>query len=111
MCFPPVYEVINVVNPIAGIVFYNVESRKISGKVVGGDEQCNKSIIQNRVLHKVRCALLKSIYPDNCLQRTMEILTTDGEYTFENLPPVERMIVSVIEHSDPEIKQRFRCRW
>ena len=108
--FPPVYEVINVVNPIAGIVFYNVESRKISGKVVGGDEQCNKSIIQNPGTPQGTVCIVKVSTPDNCLQRTMEILTTDGEYTFDNLPPVERMIVSVIEHSDPEIKTAFQVQ-
>lgn len=108
--FPPVYEISNVVNPIAGIIFYNVESRKISGKVVGGDEQCNKSIIQNPGTPQGTICIVKVSTPDNCLQRTMEILSTDGEYSFDNLPPVERMIVSVIEHSDPDIKTSFQIQ-
>ena len=42
--FPPVHEVINVVNPIAELYF--VESRKISGKVVG--------VMNNAISFKIR---------------------------------------------------------
>ena len=57
---------------------------KFRAKVVGGDEQCNKSIIQNPGTLQGTVCIVKVSTPDNCLQRTMEILTTDGEYTFEN---------------------------
>lgn len=108
--FPPVYEVINVVNPIAGIIFYNIESRKITGKVIGGDENCNKSIIQNPGSPQGTVCIVKVSTPDNCLQRTMQVLTEDGAYEFNDLPPVERMIVTVIEHSDPAIKTSFQVQ-
>lgn len=43
--FVPVFwEVTNVVNPIAGILFSDITTRKVSGKVAGG--LCQKSIIK-----------------------------------------------------------------
>ncbi len=106
---PAFWEVTNVVNPIAGILFNDVTTRKVSGQVYGG--LCKKSIIkappgqsQGTVCTvKVRSA-------DGCLERQITIDNQEGEYEFTELPPLEIMTVAVVEHSDPNVEAEFQVQ-
>jgi len=106
---PAFWEVTNVVNPIAGIVFNDVTTRVISGVVAGG--LCKKSIIhappgqgQGTIcVVKVRSA-------DGCFERQIIIDNQEGDYEFLELPPLENMTVAVVEHSDPDVKSAFQVQ-
>jgi hypothetical protein len=44
---------------------------------------------------------------DGCLERQIIIDNQEGDYVFEELPPLESLTVAVVEHSDPDVKSRF----
>jgi len=104
---PAFWEVTNVVSPIAGIVFNDITTRKVKGQVAGG--LCRKSVIKappgtgtgTVCVVKVRSA-------DGCLERQLIIDNQDGDYEFDQLPPLEIMTVAVVEHSDPDVKAAFQ---
>ena len=104
---PAFWDITNVSSPIAGILFNDITTRKVKGKVVGG--LCKLSIIkappgtgQGTVCTvKVRSA-------DGCLERQITIDNVEGDYEFLELPPLEGMTVAVVEHSDPDIKTAFQ---
>lgn len=104
---PANWEVINVVSPIAGIVFNDVTTRKISGIVAGGD--CKLPIISNPGTPSGTVCIVKVRSIDDCFERIIEIDNVDGEYEFLNLPPIE-FTVAVVEHSDPTIKTAFQVQ-
>jgi hypothetical protein len=106
---PGFWQVINVSSPIAGILFNDITTRTISGQVAGG--LCKKSIIKappgsgqgTFCIVKVRSA-------DGCLERQLLIDNQEGNFQFEELPPLEAITVSVVEHSDPLIKTAFQVQ-
>ena len=103
---PASWEVINVSNPIAGILFNDVTTRTVSGQVAGG--LCKKSIIQappgegqgTFVIVKLRSA-------NGCLERQILLDNQEGRFEFTEVPPLEAMTIAVVEHSNPSIKTYF----
>jgi hypothetical protein len=100
---PAFWEVINVSSPIAGILFTDMTKRKIKVQVAGGE--CKKSILTPSTVCLVKVASL-----DECFVRTETMPYPDGQYDFEDLPPLEQMTVSVIEHSNPDVKTFFQVQ-
>ena len=86
---PAFYEIVNISEPIANVVFDNLESRTISGKVGGG--LCLNPIGPTDVT-------LRSV--DGCFERTV---TTNGigDFIFANVPPLEYTVTA--DHINPEI--------
>ncbi|MCK6692632.1 MAG: T9SS type A sorting domain-containing protein [Thermoanaerobaculia bacterium] len=104
---PAFWEVTNVVNPIAGILFNDITTRKVSGKVAGG--LCKKSVIEappGQGQGTVCVVKVRSV--DGCFERQLIIDNQEGDYEFTNLPPLESMTVAVTEHSNPDIKSAFQ---
>lgn len=104
---PGFWEVTNVSSPIAGILFTDMTTRSISG-IIAGNEICKKPIIANPpgTNADTRCRVqVRSV--DGCLEREILVTNQDGEYEFEDLPPLERMTVSIVEFSDQTIKTAF----
>ena len=97
---PAEITVPNVVAPVAGIVFNDIATRTISGQVAGGE--CKKSIISDPNSPTGTVCRLQVRSLDGCFEKTLQVGNTAGNYTFEDLPPLE-MTVAVIEHSDPII--------
>ncbi|HJW28877.1 MAG TPA: LamG domain-containing protein, partial [Saprospiraceae bacterium] len=107
---PASWEVTNLSSPIAGILFTDLTTRKITGKVTGGE--CHKSIIHiiqppGDVSQSTVC-IVKVSSVDGCLERQIQIHNPQGNFEFDNLPPLEKMTVAVVEHSDPLIKEAFQ---
>jgi len=108
--FSPVFwEVINLPSPIAGILFTDITTRKVKGQVAGG--LCKKSVIKAPpgVGQGTVCAV-KVRSADGCLERQIIIDNIEGEYEFEELPPLESLTVAVVEHSDPDVKTAFQVQ-
>ncbi len=104
---PASWEVTNVVNPIAGILFNDITTRKVSGKVAGG--LCKKSVIEappGQGQGTVCVVKVRSV--DGCFERQLIIDNQEGDYEFSDLPPLESMTVAVTEHSNPDIKSAFQ---
>lgn len=98
---PAFWEVYNVSSPIAGILFNDITTRKIKVQVAGGD--CKKSVLTPSTVCLVKVASL-----DECFVRTETMPYPDGQFEFEDLPPLEQMTVAVTEHSNPVIKNFFQ---
>ncbi|MEY3194856.1 MAG: hypothetical protein RIQ78_953, partial [Bacteroidota bacterium] len=104
---PASWTVTNVLSPLSGILFNDATTRKVTGQVAGG--HCKKSIIkappgtgQGTVCTvKIRSA-------DGCLERQITIDNQEGDFEFLEVPPLEGVIVSVVEHSDPNVKAAFQ---
>jgi hypothetical protein len=109
---PAAWEVINVVSPIAGIVFNDVTVRKVSGQVAGGSNAaCRKSIIEAPPGQgQGTVCVVKVASTDGCFERLLIIDNQEGLYEFQNLPPLESMTVAVIEHSNPDVKTSFQVQ-
>lgn len=106
---PASWELINITGPIAGVLFNNTVKRTISGQVAGG--LCKLPILEGlgAVDGQGTICKVKVSTPDGCLQRTYTFGAGEesGDFTFDNLPPVEKIILAVVEHSDPSIKTYF----
>ncbi len=109
---PAFWDVTNVSSPVSGIIFNDITTRNISGIVAGGSNpSCRTSIIrapagdesaQGTVCRvEVRSA-------DDCFVRTIKIDNVEGEFEFTELPPLEKITVSVIQHSNNTIKEAFQ---
>ena len=108
---PAFWEISNVASPVAGILFNNTVRRKVSGFVAGG--LCKRSIIDTTDPVQGTSCIIKVRTADGCLERIIEIKNNNGDndkgaYEFTNLPPSENLIVSIIEHSDPDVKSYFQ---
>ena len=104
---PAQWQVTNVNNPVAGILFNDITVRSVHGQVAGGN--CKKSIIKAPPgMGQGTVCTVKVRSSDGCLERQQTIDNQEGDFEFLNLPPLEGMIVSVIEHSDPDIKNAFQ---
>lgn len=103
---PASWELIDVTTPVAGILFNDITTRKLSGVVAGG--KCKKAIIQNPGTPQGTVCIVKVSSADGCFTKQIEIDNELGMYEFPALPPLENMIVAVTEHSDPVIKSAFQ---
>ena len=118
----PVYEnhqfepasrfVINVVNPIAGLLFNDVTTRKISGQIAGGSPaSCRKSIVSDGAPGNgpaTDCRI--TVRTENgCYERTQVVENADGLYEFDNLPPLE-LTVAITKHNNLEIYTDFQTQ-
>ncbi len=108
---PASWQVFNVTSPIAGILFNDITTRKVSGSVAGG--QCKLPIIQNPSKPSGTKCILKVRTIDGCFEKLFEFGVLDTaetvQYEFEKLPPLQ-MTVSVVEFSDPTIKTFFQVQ-
>lgn len=103
---PASWEVINVANPIAGVLFNDVTTRTVEGQLAGGE--CKKSIIKAPPGEgQGTVAIVKLRSTDGCYEKQITIDNQEGNYKFENVPPLDELTVAVIEHSDPEVKASF----
>ncbi|MEI6412491.1 MAG: LamG domain-containing protein, partial [Bacteroidota bacterium] len=102
---PAFWDVSNVSSPIAGILFNDVTTRKITGVIAGGN--CKQEIIENPALPTGTVCIVKVRSKNGCLERQQTVKNEAGNYTFNNLPPVE-FTVSIVEFSDPVIKNSFQ---
>ncbi|MBK9337220.1 MAG: T9SS type A sorting domain-containing protein [Lewinellaceae bacterium] len=107
---PGFWDVTNVNNPIAGIVFNDVTTRTVRGLVAGGSKAgCNKSIIKAPPGQgQGTVCVVKVRSTDGCFERQIVLDNQEGEYEFAELPPLESLTVAVVEHSDPDIKAAFQ---
>ena len=106
---PAFWDVTNVVSPIAGVLFNDITTRKVSGQVAGG--LCKRSVIKAPPgMGQGTFCIVKVRSVDGCLERQIIIDNQEGFFEFNNLPPLERMTVAVVEHSDPEIKTAFQVQ-
>ncbi|MEQ1745667.1 MAG: LamG-like jellyroll fold domain-containing protein [Saprospiraceae bacterium] len=106
---PAFWEVTNVVNPIAGILFNDVTTRQVAGQVAGG--LCKKSVIKAPPgMGQGTVCVVKVRSVDGCLERTIIIDNQGGDYVFDELPPMESLTVAVVEHSDPDVKAAFQVQ-
>ena len=96
---PAFYEVRNVNAPVAGVLFLDKTTRKVSGQLTGGN--CRKSIIPMGGSAKVVLSTL-----DGCYEQEIEITAADGKYEFENVPPF-KCAVGVSFHSQQNVKDYF----
>ena len=103
--FPASWEVINVIAPLAGILFNDVTTRSITGIVAGG--KCKLPIITDPNLPSGTVCIVKTSTLDGCFERTIQIDNVEGNYQFYNLPPLP-MTIAIVEHSDPNIKTAFQ---
>ncbi len=104
---PAFWEVTNVVNPIAGILFNDITTRRISGQVAGG--LCKKSVIQAPPgMGQGTICVVKVRSVDGCFERQIIIDNQEGDFVFDELPPLESITVAVVEHSDPDVKSAFQ---
>ncbi len=104
---PAQWTVTNVVNPIAGILFSDITTRKITGKVAGG--LCEKSVIKappGTGQGTVCVVTVRST--DGCFERNIILDNQEGEFEFLNLPSRKAFTVAVSEHSDPDVKAFFQ---
>jgi hypothetical protein len=107
---PAFWEITNVTSPIAGIIFNDITTRKITGQVAGGSvDSCRKSIIKAPAgMGQGTFCKVKISTTDGCYTREQTLFTQDGIFEFLDLPPVERMTVVISEFSDPKIKTYFQ---
>jgi hypothetical protein len=106
---PAIWDVTNVSSPIAGIVFNDITTRKISGQVAGG--LCKKSIITAPPgTGQGTVCVVKVRTTDGCLERQITIDNQEGTFEFDDLPPSEKLTIAVVEHSDPLIKTAFQVQ-
>ncbi|HLF63722.1 MAG TPA: LamG-like jellyroll fold domain-containing protein, partial [Saprospiraceae bacterium] len=106
---PAFWEIPNVNNPVAGIVFNDITTRTVSGQVAGG--LCKKSIITAPPgSGQGTFCVVKVRTLDGCLERQLTIDNQEGFFEFENLPPFEKLTVAVVEHSNPLIKTAFQVQ-
>ncbi|MEQ1745970.1 MAG: LamG domain-containing protein, partial [Saprospiraceae bacterium] len=104
---PATWEVTNVTSPIAGILFNVTTTRKVSGKIAGG--LCKKSVIKPPPGTGIgTICVVKVRSGDGCLERQLIIDNQEGNYELTELPPLELLTVSVVEHSDPDVKNFFQ---
>jgi len=111
---PANYQVTNITSPIAGIVFNDITTRKITGYVAGGN--CKLPILVNPDQPSGTVCIVKVRSLDGCFQRSIQLGASNngtnlgdvsGEYEFTNLPPIQ-LAIAVTEHSDPTIKTAFQ---
>ncbi|MEI6410891.1 MAG: LamG-like jellyroll fold domain-containing protein, partial [Bacteroidota bacterium] len=102
---PAFWDVSSISSPIAGILFNDVTTRKITGVIAGGN--CKQEIIENPALPTGTVCIVKVRSKNGCLERQQTVKNEAGNYTFNNLPPVE-LTVSIVEFSDPVIKNSFQ---
>lgn len=106
---PANWELTNVNSPIEGIIFNNITTRKIEGAVVGG--LCRQSIIRapaGNSLMQGTVVVVEVRAVNGCLVRSLIINNEEGDYLFENLPPLEKMTVAITQHSNDDIKTFFQ---
>ncbi len=102
---PASWEVTNIATPIAGVLFSDVTTRKISGKVVGG--ACKLPIIDAPGTPSGTVCTVRIRSLDGCLERLLTVDNEEGNYEFADVPPIE-CTVSITEFSDPTIKTAFQ---
>ncbi len=106
---PAFWDITNVSSPIAGILFNDITTRKIEGQVAGGS--CKKSIITAPPgMGQGTFCIVKVRSADGCLERQLVIDNQEGNFEFDNLPPLELLTVAVVEHSNPMIKTAFQVQ-
>ncbi len=106
---PAFWDLTNINSPIAGILFNDITTRTIKGAVVGG--HCRQSIIRapagnSQAQGTVVVVEVRAV--NGCLVRSLIVDNEEGDYLFENLPPLEKMTVAIIEHSNDDIKTFFQ---
>jgi hypothetical protein len=104
---PAFWEVTNLSSPIAGVLFNDVTTRKVKGKIAGG--LCQLSIIKAPPgMGQGTFCTVKVRSTDGCLERQITLDNVEGDYEFDELPPLESLTVAISEHSDPDIKTFFQ---
>ncbi len=103
---PASWEVVNVSSPIAGILFNDMTTRSITGKVAGGE--CEKSIITAPagMPGGTFCYVTVSS-ADKCYEKEILIHNQQGTFEFHDLPPLEKMTIAVTGHDNPDMKKAF----
>ena len=99
---PAFYELKQISQPVAGVLFQDVTKRKITGQIAGGD--CRQSIIPSGAVVKIKAKAL-----NGCFEKEITITNQTGQYTIDNLPPLKFSVV-VTEHSNPVIKDYFQLQ-
>lgn len=100
---PASWEVINLTNPVAGVLFNDVTKHKIEGQIAGG--LCRKSIISGPADD---CQITVRTL-DGCFERTALITATNGKYQLPNLPPLD-VTISISKHNNPTIFKDFQLQ-
>lgn len=104
---PAFWEVTNLNSPIAGVLFNDITTRKVKGRIAGGT--CQLSIIKAPPgMGQGTFCTVKVRSVDGCLERQITLDNVEGDYEFDELPPLESLTVAVSEHSDPDIKDFFQ---
>ncbi len=101
---PAFWDVVNVGTPVAGILFTDLTTRKISGQIAGGE--CRASIINPDGSDNCQVTVRSR---DGCFERIQAIDDPSGEYVFENLPPME-LTIAITKHNHPDIYGDFQTQ-
>lgn len=97
---PAFWEVNNISSPIIGVLFNDMTTRKVDGVVAGG--KCKRAIIP-----APGDCVIKLASKDGCYSKILTLNDPDGDFEFEDLPPIE-MTLSVVNHKNPTIKKYFQ---
>ncbi|MEO6040261.1 MAG: LamG-like jellyroll fold domain-containing protein, partial [Saprospiraceae bacterium] len=104
---PQFRQVVNVNTPIAGILFNDLTTRKITGQVAGG--QCKLSIIApTGSPFPTDCRITVST-KDKCYEKVLLVNNEEGLFEFVDLPPLE-MTIAVTKHNNPIIYTDFQTQ-
>ncbi|MBK8698533.1 MAG: LamG domain-containing protein [Saprospiraceae bacterium] len=104
---PASWQVTNLINPMAGLLFNDVTTRDITGKVAGG--LCEKSIIKANIPSgQGAICIVKVAAVNGCYVREKVVSNQEGDFEFLDLPPLSAFTVSIIEHSNPLVKAAFQ---
>ncbi|MBK8965963.1 MAG: LamG domain-containing protein [Lewinellaceae bacterium] len=104
---PEEIDLVNVIAPVAGLVFNDITTRTVSGQVAGGD--CKRSILENPGTPTGTVCTVKVRTTDGCFEKQVTLDNPQGNYELADLPPLE-FTVAVTEHSDPLIKTAFQVQ-
>jgi hypothetical protein len=100
---PAFWKVTKVNQPIAGIVFNDVTTRRITGRIAGG--LCLKSIIADSTTD----CRIKVSTRDGCFEWEQVVADPDGFFEFNPLPPLE-VTIAITKHNIKTIYDDFQIQ-
>ncbi len=106
--FPRTLQIRQLNVPVANVLFQNTTKREVEGQVFGGSNlECRNSIIPVDAAGNLNATVeVKLAAQNGCYEETIVIDNRDGDFVFENVPPIP-VTVSVIEHTSNPVALGF----
>ncbi len=102
---PASWELTNVTTPIAGIVFNDVTTRKVTVTVAGGS--CRVSTLGDQLGEDYKNLKLQAKTANSECFVSYGEMTSGTEYTF-TLPPFRQVTVGLFSHDNPDIRDAIQ---